>query len=145
MIANLQRESRFTPTHHNLQEIVVNVLAADQVERIPEKRRMPDQRGQAAPLLKGRSQLTSDRLTAFSQPKTNLEASRLVTLRDVNVEPLNKTLDRVRVQVQKMYVSRKRFGFWLRATLSFALLSVLGIVFYCVVSSSSEVELSSFF
>ncbi len=137
-----QTESRLISTHHDLQDVIVNVLAADQVERssplpvkpnsliaVPES--LPQQAQRNTPIVR----------------LPNAKRKTLCTIAQPHLyfEPMHETVDHVRVQVQRMYVHRQRNGFWIRAALSMLLLSVLGFVFYYLMSNSPSVELSNFF
>jgi len=136
-MGKMQRESGFASTHHDLQDVVVNVLAADQVERFSPRSE------QQRPKMPSQQTLASAPRVSLARAKR--EALSVVAQRRQSVEPMNETLDHVRVQVQRMYVHRQRMGFWFRAALSMVLLSVLGFVFYYLVANTSQVEMSNFF
>jgi hypothetical protein len=138
-MGKLQNESRFTPLHHDLQDVIVNVLANDQVERFLPK----PQPLRPAPLLH-HLPVNGPRV---SIAKAELEdaSHQVVQGSDKSqIEPMHAAFDHVRVQVQRMYVHRQRIGFWCRAALSMVLLSVLGFVCYYVIAHSAQLEISHF-
>jgi hypothetical protein len=167
-MGKLPRESRLTPTHHDLQDVIVNVLATDQVERftpkspssrsyasrpqaalyqsaIPE----PSPHASVAPRVSV-APSTSVAPRASVAPRVSIASTKQETqscppLQSKGIEPMHATYDHVRVQIQRMYVHRQRIGFCLRAALSMVLLFVLGFVCYYLIANTSRIELSHFF
>ncbi len=139
----MQIEARRNPSHHDLHDVIVSVLAVDQVDQVDQvDRRFPSEEPcllEKQPKLRFGGSRESDPFKS-SQDKLNS-----IVTRQLGAEPMNDTLDYIRIQTQRMYIRRQRVGFWQKAVLSLLLLSVLGFVFYFFLASDRSIELSSFF